>query len=333
MGQYSGASYRAGVLFGLVAYVWWGLVPLYFREIMHVPPGEILAHRICWSIVLLAGLTAVTGGWADLLRVLRSRRLVLTLLLSATLLAVNWLLYIYATVTGRVSEASLGYYMMPLVNAFLATLFLGERLRPAHYPALALVAVGVAVPVVTAGDFTWIAVAVPVTFAFYGLVRKQIAVDSLTGLSVETILLFVPSLGFLVWQAAHGGGQFGRDWRTDGLLALGGVVTVVPLLMFTLSIRRMPLLANSFMQFLSPTMQFLVAVLVIGEYVSPERWAAIGFVWAAVLLFVADAVMQLRAKRREMKNPSPGPSPKRGGEKSRAAVCLPLPSQGRGPGG
>ncbi len=297
MGQHSGASYRAGVFFGLVAYVWWGLVPLYFREIYHVPAGEILAHRIVWSIVLLAALTAVAGGWADLARVLRSRRLVLTLLLSATLLAVNWLLYIYATVTGRVAEASLGYYMMPLVNAFLATIFLGERLRPAHYPALALVAVGVAIPFVAAGEFEWIAAAVPVTFGFYGLVRKRVAVDSLTGLTVETLLMLPPSVGFLAWLAAAGAGHFGADPRTDVLLALGGVVTVVPLLMFTLSIRRMPLLANSFIQFLSPTMQFLVAVFLIGEHMSPERWAAIGCVWAAVLVFVADAVVQVRARR------------------------------------
>jgi chloramphenicol-sensitive protein RarD len=294
------------VAFGLVAYVWWGLVPLYFREIKHVPATEILAHRICWSIVLMAGLTAVVGGWGDLVRVLRSRRLVLTLLLSATLLAVNWLLYIYATVTDRVSEASLGYYMMPLVNAFLATVFLGEKLRPAHYPALALIAVGVAVPFVVAGDFTWIAVAVPVTFGFYGLVRKQVAVDSLTGLSVETLLLLGPSAAFLVWQAARGGGHFSADARTDVLLGLGGVVTVVPLLMFTLSIRRMPLLANSFMQFLSPTMQFLVAVFLIGEPMSAERWAAIGFVWAAVLVFVADAAVQLRAKRRAVRDVGSG---------------------------
>ncbi len=298
MGQYSRSSIRAGVLFGLVAYVWWGLVPLYFREIKSVPAEEILAHRICWSIPLIVALTTVSRGWGDLLRVLRSRRLVLTLLLSATLLAVNWLLYIYATVTDRVAEASLGYYMMPLVNAFLATLFLGESLRPAHYPALALVALGVAVPFVVAGDFTWIAVALPVTFAFYGLVRKQIAVDSLTGLSVETLLLFGPSLAFLLWRAARGGGQFGVSGRTDVLLALGGVVTVVPLLMFTLSIRRMPLLANSFIQFLSPTMQFLVAVFLIGERMPPERWAAIGFVWAAVLVFIADAVVQLRNRKR-----------------------------------
>ncbi len=333
MGQSSGASYRAGVLFGLVAYVWWGLVPLYFREIRQVPAAEILAHRICWSTLLLAGITAVLGTRRELFRVLRSRRLVLTLLVSATLLAVNWLLYIYATLSGRVAEASLGYYMMPLVNAFLATLFLGEKLRPAHYPALALVAAGVAVPFVAAGDFTWLAIVLPVTFAFYGLVRKQVAVDSLTGLTVETLLMLPPSAGLLAWLAAHGAGHFGADRRVDVLLALGGVVTVVPLLMFTLSIRRMPLLANSFIQFLSPTMQFLVAVFWLDEVMSPGRWAAIGCVWAAVLIFVADAVLQVRAKRRGAVNPSPGPTPGRGGEKSRPVICLPLPSQGRGPGG
>lgn len=293
------STYRSGILFGLVAYVWWGLVPLYFRQVKDVPAVDILAHRIVWSVVLVGVLTAVIGGWDDLLRVLRSRRLVLTLLLSAVLLAGNWLLYIYATVTGNVSEASLGYYMMPLVNAFLATIFLGERLRPAHYPALGLVAVGVAVPFVLAGDFTWLAVALPVTFAFYGLVRKQVAVDSFTGLSVESLLMFAPSAGFLLWRAAHGGGSFGlHDWNTSGWLMLGGVVTIVPLLAFTVSVRRLPLLANSFIQFVSPTIQFLIAVLWIGETVSPARWAAIGCVWAAVAIFVADAVAQVYTKRR-----------------------------------
>jgi chloramphenicol-sensitive protein RarD len=332
VGQYSGASYRAGVLFGLVAYVWWGLVPLYFREVMHVPALEILAHRICWSIVLLAALTAALGTWSDLRRVLRSRPLVLTLFLSAALLAFNWLLYIYATVTGRVSEASLGYYMMPLVNAFLAAIVLKERLRPAHFPALVLVGVGVAVPFVAAGDFTWIAVALPVTFGIYALVRKRVPVESLTGLTVETLLMLPPSLGYLLWQAAHGAGHFGADLRTDVLLAFGGVVTVVPLLTFTLSIRRMPLLANSFMQFLSPTMQFLVAVFWIGEVMSPARWAAVGCVWAAVLVFAADAAVQVRARRRAGQGRSLAeqvitPPPSRNGDSLRESPTLIPPAR------
>ena len=175
MGDESAARYRSGLIFGLVAYVWWGLVPLYFAALKShgFPAWEILAHRIVWSLPIMLVLMAVVGGWGDLFRVLRDRKLVLALLLSSSLLAVNWLLYIYATVTERVTEASLGYYMMPLVNAAFATFFLGERLRPAHYPALALVALGVAIPFVAAGTFTWLAVALPVTFGFYGLVRKR----------------------------------------------------------------------------------------------------------------------------------------------------------------
>ena len=298
------SSYRSGVVFGLIAYVWWGLVPLYFSQVKHVGAAGILAHRIVWSVVLVGLITAVIGGWGDLLRVLRSRKLVLTLLLSAVLLAGNWLLYIYATVIGAVTEASLGYYMMPLVNAFLATLFLGERLRPAHYPALGMVAVGVAVPFVTAGDFTWLAVALPVTFAVYGLVRKQVAVDSFTGLSVESLLMLVPSVGFLAWEAARGHSSFGADAATSVWLMLGGVVTVVPLLTFTISVRRMPLLANSFIQFVSPTIQLLIGVFVLQETVTPARWAAIGCVWVAVAIFVADALVQ--ARRRKTR---PAPTP------------------------
>src|SRR5262249_23444332 len=145
VGDASGARFRSGLLFGLIAYVWWGLVPLYFVQLKTagVPAWAILAHRIVWSLPILLVLTALPAGWRDLFRVLRDRKLVLTLLASSLFLAFNWLLYIYATVTNRVTEASLGYYMMPLVNAALATAFLGEKLRPAHYPALVLVAVGV----------------------------------------------------------------------------------------------------------------------------------------------------------------------------------------------
>ena len=195
----SEAKFRSGLFFGLIAYIWWGLVPLYFVALKNhgVPAWEILAHRIVWSLPIMLVLVGAIGGWADLFRVLRDRRLVLTLLLSSTLLAVNWLLYIYATVTNRVTEASLGYYMMPLANAALATFFLSERLRPAHYPALALVAIGVAIPFIAAGTFTWIAVALPITFGFYGLVRKMAPVEGTIGLTVETLLLLPPSLGFL----------------------------------------------------------------------------------------------------------------------------------------
>jgi chloramphenicol-sensitive protein RarD len=284
------------LIFGLIAYLWWGLVPLYFAALkqFEVPAWEILAHRITWSLPIMLAITALTGGWEDVFRVLRDRRLVLTLLLSSTLLAVNWLLYIYSTVTGRVTEASLGYYMMPLVNAALATCFLGERLRPLHYPALLLVAVGVVIPFIASGTFTWLAVALPISFGFYGLVRKQVPVESSTGLTVETLLMLVPSLGYLAYLWANGKNHMGADWGLNGLIIFSGVVTVVPLLTFTLSIRRLPLLAVSFIQFLSPTVQMLIAVLLLGEQLTDAVIGAFVCIWLAVAIFVADSFWQSR---------------------------------------
>ncbi len=219
MDDANGARFRAGLGYGLVAYGWWGLVPLYFAALkaVGVPAGEILAHRIAWSLPVLFLLTAIARSWADLGRVLRDRRLVLVLLGSSLFLAVNWLLYIYATVSGRVAEASLGYYMMPLVNAALATTILGERLRPLHYPALALVALGVAIPFAAAGTFTWLAVVLPVSFGVYGLIRKQVPVESMTGLTVESLLMLPPSLGYLIYLSATGANHFAGDGGTMAL--------------------------------------------------------------------------------------------------------------------
>jgi chloramphenicol-sensitive protein RarD len=290
-------------VYGLIAYLWWGLVPLYFAALksFEVPAWEILAHRITWSLPIMLALTSLMGGWEDVFRVLRNRRLLFTLFVSATLLGVNWLLYIYATVTSRVSEASLGYYMMPLVNAAFATFFLGERLRPAHYPALTLVAVGVAIPLLASGTLPWLAVSVAISFGLYGLVRKQVPVESSTGLTIETLLLLLPSLGYLAYLWANGKNHMGSDWELNGLIAFSGIVTVVPLLTFTLSIRRLPLLVISFIQFLSPTVQMVLALALLGERLTPATIAAFICVWLAVLIFVGDALRQSRAKKESIR--------------------------------
>jgi chloramphenicol-sensitive protein RarD len=306
------AKFQSGLVYGLIAYLWWGLVPLYFSALQSfgMPAWEILAHRITWSLPIMFVLTALLGGWGDLFRVLRNRRLVLTLLLSSTLLAVNWLLYIYATVTNRVPEASLGYYMMPLVNAALATLFLGEKLRPAHYPALSLVAVGVAIPCIAGGYFPWLAISLTVSFGCYGVVRKKVPVESTTGLTVETLLLLPLSAAFLVYLWSIGENHMGEELGLSALIAFSGIVTVVPLLTFTLSIRRLPLLAISFIQFLSPTVQLILAVLVLNHELVEGFPAAFACVFAAVLIFVGDAVRQVyAAKSTETDHAEVSPSP------------------------
>ena len=303
------ATVRSGLAYGLVAYLFWGLIPLYFRQLNEVGSLEILTQRIVWSVLILAVMVAAFGGLADIVRVLRSRKLVLTLTLSATLLAVNWLLYIYASVNDLVTEAGLGYYVLPLVNAFLATVFLGEKLRPAHYPALALVAVGVAVPIILLGS-GWLAIALPVTFGLYGLVRKVIPVESFTGLTVETLLLFPVSLLYLGVVAAQGGLSFGTAWPVSLLLIGCGAVTVAPLLTYTMSLRRLPLLAVTCIQIISPTMQFLVAIFWNGERPAWPMWFALGCVWAAVAIFLADALSRARRPSVDLPTAMPLPGPR-----------------------
>jgi chloramphenicol-sensitive protein RarD len=325
VGDPSAPQYRSGLAYGLVAYVWWGLVPLYFAALKEagVPAWEILAHRIAWSLPVVAILLILATGLRDVVRVLASRKLVLILLLSSVLLAINWLLYIYATVTGRVTEASLGYYMMPLVNAAFATIFLREKLRPAHYPALALIVAGVAVPCFAVGYLPWLAVALPITFGFYGLVRKKAPVDSMSGLAVETLLLLPPSVGFLLYLSVAGENHMtASDWSLNALIALSGIITVVPLLTFTLALRRLPLLALSFMQFLSPTVQTVIAVLYLGEMdkLTPENITAFACIWAAVGLFIGDAIWQAR-RARERRGVSPPVLPN---EEHRRADAAPL---------
>jgi chloramphenicol-sensitive protein RarD len=199
--------------------------------------------------------------------------------------------------------------MMPLINAALATFFLGEKLRPAHFPALALVAVGVTIPAVAGGYFPWLAISLTVSFGCYGLVRKQVSVESLTGLTVETFLMAPISVAFLVYLWATGTNHMGSDWGLNSLIVVSGVITVIPLLAFTLSIRRLPLLAVSFIQFLSPTVQMIIAVTLLGERdrLTPETIAAFVCVWAAVAIFIGDAIWQARsrfaAKRQRVDSP------------------------------
>lgn len=299
MSDDSTASTRTGFLLGTFAYLWWGMVPLYFSALKdrHVEALEILAHRIVWSLPIMLALTAIVGGWKPVRAVFASKRLLLLMFASAVLLAANWLIYIYATILGKVTEGALGYFMLPLANAFLGTMFLGEKLRPAHYPALAIIALGLLIPIAVAGEVTWLAFTLPITFGLYGFVRKAIPVDSLSGLLVESLMMLPFAVAGLAYYSATGGGKFGPDVGLNGLLMFSGIVTVTPLLTYIMALRRLPLIAISFLQFLSPTTQMLIALFTLGETPAPHVWAAYGCVWVAVLIFLADAIWQYRRPR------------------------------------
>jgi chloramphenicol-sensitive protein RarD len=283
---------KIGVLCGVAAYGLWGLIPLYFKAVARVAPLELLAHRAMWSVVVLAIIVAWLGRWRKLWRELGSWRLRLMLATSSALIAVNWLLFIHAVVSGQVLQSSLAYFVTPLVNVLLGVAFLHERLRRGQLAAMALAAVGVTILGVFVGQWPWIASALALSFAFYGLLRKLMPVDGLVSLTVETLFMLPPAVAYLVYLAATTDGT--GDRRTFGLLMLSGVVTTVPLLFFGAAARRLRLSTIGILQYLAPTLQFMLAVFVFGEPFSWVQWLSFGLIWTAIAMYTFDA---LRAHR------------------------------------
>jgi chloramphenicol-sensitive protein RarD len=288
---------RSGFGAALAAYVCWGVFPIYFKALQQVSPLEILAHRIVWSAVLLAVLVTFAHRWPEYRRAFASSASIATYALSTALVTVNWLLYIYAVNTGRVLEASLGYFINPLVNVVLGVLFLGETLRPRQSAAVAIAAAGVLVLVVRLGSFPWIALALAFSFGSYGLVRKLAAIDPVVGLLVETSLVAPLSAALIVLRAVDGHGALGKDATTTLLLLLAGVITSVPLVWFAQGVRSLQLSTMGLIQYVAPSLQFLCAVALYREPFTPTHALSFACIWGSMALYSAD----LRAP------PSPAP--------------------------
>lgn len=282
---------RIGVLYGISAFLFWGLAVIYFKALAQVPPLEILAHRILWSVPLLLGWLATRGRLGELRSALRDRRNVVILLVTTVLIASNWLLFIIAVASGRVTQTSLGYYINPLLNVLLGVVFLGERLRRLQVAGVLLAAVGVTYLALSLGTFPWISLVLAGTFGLYGLLRKTVPVDGPVGLTIETTLLLPIAIVFLLVQTGRGEGTFLQGSRTtDVLLVLAGLVTTLPLLWFTNGVRRLRLATMGFLQYLSPTLQLLLAVLAYGEPFTRTHLVTFSCIWGALALYSADAL-------------------------------------------
>lgn len=282
----------------LTAFCIWGLAPLYFRAIGTVPPFEIVAHRVLWSAILLAGLIALlpfTGGFARVRSVLVQPRLLGLLAFTALLTGSNWLVFIWAIDAGRLLEASLGYFINPLVSVALGALFLRERLRPLQAAAVAIACAGVGWRVWQLDSLPWIALFLAGTFGLYGLLRKRAPVEAASGLFIETLLVAPLALAWLAWVGQQGGLSFGSGARTDWLLPLTGVITAVPLMLFAVGARRLPLATVGFLQYLAPSLNFLVAVLVFREPLDATQLVGFALIWCALAVYSFDL---LRAARR-----------------------------------
>jgi chloramphenicol-sensitive protein RarD len=283
----------SGLASAIVAYGLWGLLPLYFKALHGVGALEILAHRIAGSAILLAAGLAIARGRAGFTRLRAGRPRVL--LATTALIAGNWLLYIWAVQSRHVLDASLGYYVNPLVNVALGVGFLGERLRPRQKAAFALAGLGVAALVLSTGRLPWIALVLAATFGLYGLLRKRADVEPVGGLLAETALLSPAALGLVAWLALRGEGAFGRTAAETALLALAGAITSVPLLAFGHAIRRLRLSTMGIVQYLAPTGQLLLAVLAFGEPFGRAHAFTFACIWSALALYTWDAIAAARA--------------------------------------
>lgn len=291
------ALLRSGFAAGVGAYLLWGLFPLYWPLLKPAAPIEILAHRVVWSVVFLAVILAVTGGFTWVLTLGRRRAALLAL--AAALITINWGTFIYGVNSGHVVETSLGYFMNPLVTVALAVALLGERLRGHQLLAMGIAALAVVVLAIDYGRPPWIALTLAVSFALYGLVKKRANVDGVRSLAVETAFLVVPALGYLLWLSATGAGTFTSEGPGhSALLAAGGIATAIPLMLFGVAAIRVPLTTLGLLQYIAPTMQFTIGVLLYGEAMPASRLAGFALVWVALAIFTLDAIHTGRATSR-----------------------------------
>lgn len=287
-----------GVIYGFGAYLLWGFFPIYFKLIQDVPALEILGNRILWSFIFLAGLITLRREWTNLRGLALKPRTLLIYTISSALLAVNWLIYVWGVNSGFIVETSLGYFINPLLNVLLGVLFLHERLRPMQWVPIGLAAMGVLYLTVNYGQLPWIALALAFSFGLYGLVKKTAPLGSLYGLTVETGILFVPAGLYLLLAASRFSGTAGEYSPVVHILLAGsGVITSVPLLMFGAAARRIDLSLMGVLQYVAPTCQFLLGVLIYKEPFTTARLVGFSFIWLALILFwVEGALFQRKLK-------------------------------------
>lgn len=286
---------RAALISGLACYTLWGLLPLWMYALKDagVGPMEITAQRAVWAVLWAAGLVVIARKLPELGRVIREPRTLGLLLASALLIGANWLIYVIAVNSGRTLEASLGYYINPLMNMAAGALFFSERIDRWGYVAIGLAAVGVGFQTIAVGHPPVLSIGLALTFCAYGLIRKQVRADAQTGLFVEAAILTLPALAYVLWLQGQGLGHFGQDARTTLLILVAGPLTVAPLALFAWAARRMPLVWMGFLQFIAPTLQFMVGVWA-GEAVTPLRAAAFVFIWVGAGVFALGAWLRTR---------------------------------------
>ncbi|RKR89755.1 chloramphenicol-sensitive protein RarD [Micromonospora pisi] len=290
---------RLGYLYGLGAYVLWGFFPLYIKLLRPTGAVEILAHRVIWSVAFVALILAATRHWAFLRALVRQPRLLTGIATAAVLIGVNWGVYIYGVNANRVVETALGYFINPLVVVLLGVTVLRERLRATQWTALGIGGLAVVVIAIDYGQPPYIALTLALSFGGYGLLKKRLGLPATEGLFVESALLALPALGYLAWLTWHSELSFGHGSATHTtLLVLAGAATAIPLLLFAGAANRLPLTSLGMLQYLTPSLQLVLGVLIFHEPMPPARLAGFALVWLALIVFTADAIRHARRSAR-----------------------------------
>lgn len=286
---------KQGFLFALSAYIAWGVFPIYWRLLQQVPAFQLISHRIIWSFALLMIILAFKGGIKTIIGQMTNLKVLRVYALASILIGINWLFYVWAVNTGFIIETSLGYFINPLISVLLGTIFFKERLRPMQWIAVLLAAIGVAYLTITYGRLPWIALILAFSFGFYGLVKKLAPLNSVSGLTMETGLLFLPALGYLLFSEWHGGGVFTHSGSQADLLMIGtGLITTFPLLMFASATQRIPLSMVGLMQYIAPTLQFLIGIFIFRESFSSQQLIGFGLVWVGLIIFISESILRAR---------------------------------------
>jgi chloramphenicol-sensitive protein RarD len=283
-----------GLLFGVSAYTLWGLFPIYWPLLKPANPLEIVSHRAVWTLVFCFIILALTKTLKSTLALLKRPKIVAGLFLSSILISINWIIYIYAANTGHVIEASLGYFINPLVVIATGVIVLKEKMRPLQWSAVGIAAIGVAVLTIDYGRLPWIALGLALSWGSYGLVKKQLGLGALEGLSIETLLSSGFYLGYLIWLGNRGEGQFSHSLTLTLLLIGGGAVTAIPLLLFNGSTNRLPLTLVGLLQYITPTIQFCIGVWYYHEDMPAARWAGFLIIWVALMSLALDLIRSSR---------------------------------------
>lgn len=287
--------HRNGLPAAIAAYLLWGFLPLYLILVKSVPPFEFVGWRIIWTLPICLAIVLIRRQWPDVRTALVNRKAMLVLTASSILIGANWLVYVWAIQNGDVYAASLGYYINPLINVLLGTVVLKERLSRWQWAAVAIAAIGVAVLLAGALTTLWISLTLALSFGVYGLLRKQVQVGSLPGLTIESAILLLPACGIVMWYAASpAGSSFGQSPSLSLFIILGGFATAIPLLLFAIAARLMDYSTIGFIQFVAPTIVFILGLTVFEQPLLPVQAISFAFIWTAIALFVWDMFSRRR---------------------------------------